>query len=427
MSFVKKEAIENNRHQITFTIDKESFEAANNTAYKKNVAKMNIPGFRKGKAPRSVVEKMYGKGAFYEEAINECLPTAFDEALKASELAMVGQPEFNVETIDETGVTMTAKISVKPEIELNDYIGIPVTKTVKTVTDEEVDAELEKVLARHARSIEVTDRAAENGDTVTIDFDGSVDGVPFDGGKADGHELKLGSGAFIPGYEEQIVGKNIGETFEVSVSFPAEYHATELAGKPAIFKTTLHAIKAEELPTLDDDFAKDVSEFNTLDEYKADMKAKMQDRANKEADTAVEESIITALVEKVVADIPEVMFVQETENYVRDYDNRLRSQGLDLNTYFKYTGQSLETLREQMRPQAEKQVKLRLALEKIADLEKVTVADEKVEEEYQNIAQTYQVDLAQVKAMIDAKDIAADMRVKAAIDFVKEKAVVTEA
>ena len=273
--------------------------------------------------------------------------------------------------------------------------------------------------------LDITDRAAQNEDLVTIDFEGFVDGVPFDGGKAEGHSLKLGSGQFIPGFEDQIVGKNIGEEFDVVVTVPADYHAENLAGKEATFKCKLNAIKFNELPVLDDEFAKDVSEFDTLAEYKADVKAKIEKRHETAAENAVEDKLVEALIEKLEADIPEPMFVAETENFVRDYDTRLRSQGLDLNTYFKYTGMTLDSLREQMRPQAERQVKARLALEKITALENLEATEEDINSEYEKIANAYGIELEQVKASIDSEAIAADMKVQKAMELVKEKAVVT--
>ena len=428
MSLIKKEKDkkEKNCYTVEFSIEKETFDAAVNAAYKKNVAKMNVPGFRKGKAPKAIIEKMYGKGVFYEEAINACIPDAFEAALKESKLDMVGQPEFDVKTIDENGVVMTAKLYVKPTVKIDGYKGLEIAKTVKAVTDEDVDAEIERTRERNARTIEVTDRAAANGDTVTIDFDGYVDEKQFDGGKAEGHDLKLGSGQFIPGFEDQIIGKAIGDAFDVNVDFPAEYHAKELAGKPAVFKVKLHAIKTTELPALDDEFAKDVSEFDTFAEYKADIKAKIQERNDKAAENEAEEKMIDALIEKLEADIPEPMFVAETENFVRDYDSRLRMQGLDLSTYFKYTGMNLDQLRAQMRPQAEKQVRVRLALEKIASAEKLTVTKKEIEAEYKRISDTYNVPLDDVKNMVKSEDIGADLKVKKAVDFVKENAVFTE-
>jgi trigger factor len=427
MSFIKKTKLEKNHYEIEFSIEADAFKKATDAAYRKNVAKMNIPGFRKGKAPRAIVEKMYGAGVFYEDAINECLPTAYEEALKASKLDVVGRPEFDVVSLENNEPVMKATVYTKPDVAIEGYLGIEVTKTVKAVTDEDVNAEIEKVRERNARTIDVTDRAAANGDTVTIDYKGTVDGVAFDGGAAEGYNLKLGSGQFIPGFEDQIVGKSIGEEFDVNVKFPEEYHASDLAGKDAVFACKLHAIKATELAELDDEFAKDVSEFDTLEAYKADIKAKQEERNAKAADAEVEEKIIDTLVEKMVAEIPEVMFVAETENSLRDFDNNLRMQGMDLSTYCKYTGLDLDTIRAQMRPRAEKQVKVRLVLEKIAKLEKLTATKKDIEAEYKRISEAYNVPVDQVKAMVDAKDIGEDLKVKAAIDLVKEKAVITEA
>ena len=424
MSLTKSEAIEKNRYELQITIDKATFEVAVSAVYRKQVKSITVPGFRKGKAPRSIIEKMYGKGVFYEDAINDLIPDAYTEALKESALDVVGQPEFDVVSLDDNGLVLSAKVYVKPDVEIKDYIGIEVEKEVLPVTDEEIDREIETVRERNSREIEVTDRAAEMGDTTVIDFDGYCDGVAFEGGKGTDYALKLGSGSFIPGFEEQIVGKSIDEEFDVNVTFPAEYHAADLAGKDATFKCKIHAITKVELPALDDDFAKDISEFDTFDEYKADLKAKIQTRHEKAADSAVEEKLVEILIEKLEADIPEPMFVAETENFVRDYDSRLRSQGLDLNTYFKYTGMTLDSLREQVRPQAERQVKARLALEKIAALENVEVSEEDINGEYETIANAYGVELEQVKASIDSAAIAEDMKVKKAMDLVKEKAVV---
>ena len=425
MSLIKSEKTEKNVYKIEFSVDKDTFQKAVSNAYRKQVGKITVPGFRKGKAPRSVIEKMYGKGFFYEDAINEVLPDAFDAALEESALDMVGQPEFDVVSIDENGLVLSAKVYVKPEVEIKDYLGIEVEKEVTPVSDEDVDREIETIRERNSREIDVTDRAAELGDTTVIDFEGFCDGVAFEGGKGTDYALKLGSGSFIPGFEEQIVGKSIDDEFDVNVTFPTEYHAEDLAGKDATFKVKIHAITKVELPELDDDFAKDVSEFDTFAEYKADVKAKIEKRHETAAENAVEDKLVEALIEKLEADIPEPMFVAETENFVRDYDTRLRSQGLDLNTYFKYTGMTLDSLREQMRPQAERQVKARLALEKIAVLENLEATEEDINSEYEKIANAYGIELEQVKASIDSEAIAADMKVQKAMELVKEKAVVT--
>lgn len=417
---------ETNVVEIEFTSDKAAFDAACDKAYKKNVGSISVPGFRKGKAPKHIIEKMYGKGVFYDEALNEIVNPAFADAIKDQDFKMVSQPEFDVVSIDDDGVTFKAKFYVKPEVEITDYIGIPVTKTVREASDEDADNEISDTQKRNSRQVEVTDRAAQDGDIVVIDFDGYVDDKPFEGGKAEKYNLTLGSGQFIPGFEEQIVGKNIGDEFDVNVTFPAEYHAAELAGKPAVFKIKLHEIKFNELPALDDEFAKDVSEFDTFAEYKADVKAKIQDRYNKQADGEVEEQLIGALIEKLKAEIPEPMYVAETENFVRDFDGRLRMQGLDLKTYFKYTGLDLDALRKQMRPQAERQVKTRLALEKIVELEGIKPTDDEIAAEYDRIAKAYNMELDKVKEMVDEAAIAEDVAVKKAVDLVKEKAVVTE-
>ncbi len=421
MSLIKKELTEKSGFVMEFSVSKEVYAKAEIEAYKKNVKSINIPGFRKGKAPKAIIEKYYGKGIWFEDAINACIPEAFEEAVKEAGLDIVGQPQFDLVS-EEGDIVLKAVGFVKPEVTIEGYKGIAVEKKVAEVTDAEVDAEVENARKRNARTIEVTDRAAAMGDIANIDYEGFVDGVAFAGGKDEGHDLTLGSGAFIPGFEEQIVGKNIGEEFDVNVTFPEEYHAAELAGKVATFKTKLNSIKFEELPALDDEFAKDVSEFDTLDEYKADIKSKMVSRNDAKAESEVENAIAEALMEKLVAEIPEVMFEAETENFVRDYDTRLRQSGLDLNTYLKYTGATLEALREQMRPQAERQVKVRLALEKIASLEALTVSEEETDAEYQRIADAYTIPVDQVKSMVAAEDLNADLLVGKALKLVRENA-----
>ncbi len=427
MSLKNTTKVETNLYELEILIDKSSFDAAVERVYRKQVKNINVPGFRKGKAPRSIIEKMYGKGVFYEDAINECIPSVYPDALAESGLDVVGAPEFDVSSIDENGVVLKAKVYTKPEAKIADYIGIEVTKDVKAVTEDDVNNEISAVRERNARNIDITDRAAVLGDTVTIDFDGYVDGERFDGGKAEGHELKLGSGQFIPGFEDQIVGKSIGEEFDVNVTFPTEYHADNLAGKASVFKCKLHAIKETQLPELDDEFAKDVSEFDTFAEYKDNVKATIAQRYEKQAEAEADDQIMNTLIEKLEADIPAPMIDAEVENDLRDYDNRLRMQGLDLSTYFKYTGMNLDSLREQFRPNAERKVKMRLALEKIAELENITVSDEEVEKEFENIAKAYGMELEQVKSAVSAEDLAKDVKVQKAVDLVKEKAVVKAA
>ena len=428
MSLIKSEKTNPGEITLEFSVDKETFKKAISDAYRKNVGKITIPGFRKGKAPRAMIEKMYGKGFFYEDAFNAILPDAFEAALEESKVGVtVGQPEFDVVSADEeNGVVFTAKVFLKPDPEIKDYLGIKAEKKVARVTKAEIEEELKTIQERNSREIEVTDGVSAMGDVCTIDYEGSVDGVPFDGGKGEGYPLKLGSGNFIPGFEEQVAGHKLEEEFDVNVTFPEEYHAKELAGKAAVFKTVIHKIAHIELPELDDDFAKDVSEFDTIDEYRADIKAKIAKRHEAEAEEKFESAIMETLMNNLVADIPEAMYVAETENFVRDYDNRLRMQGLDLKTYFQYTGMTLETLREQMRPQAERQVKLRLALEKIAALEALEATEEEINGEYESIANSYNVPVDQVKASIDASAIAEDMKVKKAMDLVKETAKITK-
>ena len=424
MSLIKSEKTEKSVYTLEFSVDKETFDKAVSNVYRKQVGKISVPGFRKGKAPRSVIEKMYGKGFFYEDAVNEVLPGAFDEALKESKLDMVGQPEFDIVSIDENGLVMSAKVSVKPAVKIEGYLGIEAEKKVAEVTDEEIEREINMVRERNSREIEVTDAAAVMGDVCNINYEGFVDGVAFEGGKGEDYPLKLGSGNFIPGFEEEIVGHKIGEDFDVNVTFPTEYHAKELAGKAAVFKTQILKIKHIELPDLDDDFAKDVSEFDTIAEYRADVQAKIAKRHETEADNQFENAILDALIEKLEADIPEAMFVAETENFVRDYDNRLRMQGLDLKTYFQYTGMDLDKLREQLRPQAEKQVKLRLALEAIAKKEKIKTTKTDINNEFKRIADEYQMEVDKVRELIPEDSIAEDMKVKKAMDLVKESAIV---
>ena len=427
MALTKCEKNEQGQYVLEFSVEKSVFEAAVDKEYRKEVKNMTIAGFRKGKAPRSVIERMYGKGVFYEGAFNAILPGAYSVALEESKLQVVGQPEFDVVSCDENGVVFSATVYVKPEVEIKDYFGIEATKEIAPVTDEEIDNEIFAVRNRNSRETEVVDRAAENGDTATIDFEGFTDGTPFEGGKGTDYPLELGSGSFIPGFEEQIVGHNVGDTFDVNVTFPTEYHAEELAGKEAVFKVTVKSLKKIELPELDDEFVKDVSEFDTVDAYRADWKAKLEKRHESAANAAFEDQIMKALMDRLVAEIPEPMFVEETENFVRDYDNKLRMQGLDLTTYFKYTGLTLEKLREQFRPQAESQVKCRLALEKIAELENVTPTEAEIDAEFEAIATAYDMEVAKVKEIVAVDAIMADMKVKKAMELVKEKAVIVPA
>lgn len=426
MSLIKAEkAADKSAMLLEFSVDKETFEKAVNKVYRKQVANINVQGFRKGKAPRSIIERMYGKGVFWEDAANEVLPEAYEAALTESGVNPVGRADFDILSIDDNGIVFSATVPVKPAVEIEGYKGIEAAKVVAPVSDVEIENEIKIIRERNSRETEVTDETpAELGDSTKIDFEGFVDGVAFEGGKGEDYNLKLGSGSFIPGFEEQIVGHKIGEQFDVNVTFPEEYHAAELAGKASTFKVTLKGITKIELPELDDDFAKDVSEFDTFAEYRADLEAKILKRHESAAESTFEETIIKALTEKLGGEeIPEAMIEVECENQVRDFDNRLRMQGMDMNMYFKYTGMTLEGMREQMRPQAESFVKIRLALEKIAELENITASEEEVEAEYTRLAEAYQMDADAVKGMIPADSIAEDLKVKAAMELVKANAV----
>ncbi len=424
MSLKSANKTENNRVELTVEVDAATFEAAVANAYKKNVKKMNIPGFRKGKAPRHYIEKIYGTGVFYEDAVNALYPTALDEAIKESGYEYVEDKiDLDVESVGEEGLVFKAVITVKPEIEVGEYKGLKASKKVDDVTDEDVNAELAKLQDRNSRLVSVEDRAAAMGDTVVFDFDGYVDDTAFEGGKAEGYSLVLGSNQFIPGFEDQIVGKKIDEEFDVNVTFPEDYHAEELAGKPAVFKCKLHEIKCKELPELNDDFAKDCSEFDTLDELKADLKKKTEERRTAEAENAFENQLLDQLAEQVQGDIPEAMYRNRVDESVREFEYRLQSQGLNLQMYLQYTGMDAEAFREGFRPQAEKQVKVRLALEKIVALENIVPTDEDVEAEYTRLAEQYQMEADKVKAAIPAADLTRDIAVDKALKLVKEAAV----
>ncbi len=418
---------ETNVAEVEFSIDAPVFEAACNAAYKKNVGKMNVPGFRKGKAPRKMIEKLYGTGVFYDVALNDVLPEAYESAIAEAKLEVVARPDFEVVSIDENGVMMKAKVTLKPEAKIEGYKGIAVTREIAPTTDAEVDAEIEAARTKNARDIDVTDRPAQDGDITMIDFEGFADGVAFEGGKGEDHQLKLGSGEFIPGFEEQIVGHSIGESFDVNVTFPEDYHAEALAGKEATFKVTLKAIRYTELPALDDEFVKDVSEFDTLDEYKADIQAKITERHTKAADAAVEEKLLDEMLSKLECDIPEVMFENEVENGKRDLASRLQQQGMDFALYLQYTGMTEKDLETQLRPRAEKQVKTRLALEAIAAAEGCEATEEDLNKEYEDIAKAYGLEADVVKAQIDSSMLEGDIKVRKAVDIVKSSAVITDA
>ena len=421
MSLINKELTEKNGYVIEFSIDKEIYAKAELEAYKKNVKNINVPGFRKGKAPMHVVKTFYGKEVFFEDAINACIPEAFEAAITEAGYQIVGTPKFDLVSMDGD-IVLKAEGFVKPEVTIENYKGIEAKKKAVRITKNMISAEIDKVRDRNARFIQESDEAIKDGDTITLDFEGFVDGVAFEGGKGENYELKIGSGSFIPGFEAQIVGHKIGESFDVEVTFPADYSAKDLAGKPATFKCEVKSLK--QLPELDDEFVKDVSEFDTVEEYSADVKSKLSAKAKAEAERELENTLAEALMNLLVAEIPEPMFESETDNYLRDYETRLRASGLDLKTYMQYTGLTLDAIRAQLRPQAEKQVKIRLALEKIASLENLDATEEEINEEYTRIGATYNVEVDEVKKMIAAEDIKADLLASKAMALVKENALV---
>ncbi|MBR7132960.1 MAG: trigger factor [Clostridia bacterium] len=428
MSLKETKRVETNRYQLEIVIDGEKFREAIKTAYRQNVKKINVPGFRKGKAPLHIIETYYGSEVFFEDALNLIYGDAVEEAIAESGLKVINDKmDFDMVSISkEDGVDFKVTVTTYPEIELGEYKGLKAEKLIAKVEDSEIDAQIASMADRNARMTSVEDRAAAMGDTVVIDFEGFTDGKAFDGGKAEGHSLELGSGQFIPGFEDQIVGHNIDDEFEVNVTFPEEYGAKELAGKPAVFKVKLHEIKVRELPAIDDEFAKDVSEFDTLEELKADLKAKALERKQKAAEEEVENDLVQQIVDGIKGEIPEAMFENRLNQSVEEFAYRLQSQGLDLQTYLKYTNSTIEDFKKSFRPQAESQVKFRLALEKIVELESITASEEEINAQYEKMAADYGMEVDKVKAAVPADEIAKDLAVGKAIDFVKENAVITE-
>ncbi len=402
-TFVKKE---NNTVTLKFEVDAETFEKGVQQAYLKNKQRFNIPGFRKGKAPRKIIEMSYGEGIFYEDAINIVFPEAYDKAIEEHKLDPVDRPSVDVEDIEKgKTVVFTADVTVMPEVKLGEYKGVEVEKTEYNVTEEEVEAELKRMQERNARIADAGDRPVKQGDILTIDYSGFVGEEQFEGGTAQNQPLEIGSGRFIPGFEDQLVGKNKEEEVEVKVTFPEEYHAEELAGKDAIFKVVIHEIKEKELPALDDEFAKDVSEFDTLDELKNDIMSKLQKQAEDRAKVEVENKVIEKVVEACEVDIPEVMIDRQVDDDINDFAYRLRYQGLEFEKYLELTGSKIEDLREQFKPNAEKLVRADLVLEAISEKEGIEVADEELNEELEDIAKQYNQDVAKFKANIKGDDL----------------------
>lgn len=420
------EKLEKNMAKLTVEVPAEQFAAAIKKAFNKNKNRFNIPGFRKGKAPQAMIEKMYGAGVFYEEAADIAINETYADAMKESGLDIVSRPEVTIEQIEKgKDFIYTAQVAVKPEVTLGEYKGVEVQKADAAVTAEDVEAELKKVQNQNARLLTVEDRPVAQGDQVVIDFDGSVDGKPFDGGKAEDYPLTIGSHAFIDTFEDQLVGKNIGEECEVNVTFPAEYHATELAGKPATFKVTVKEIKVKELPELNDEFAGEVSEFDTLDEYKKDIEAKLSEKKEKAAASENEDRVIGKVVEGASMEIPAPMIDSQVENMVQDTARRMQSQGVSLELYLKYTGMKMEQMKEQMRPEAERRIRTRLTLEAVAKAENIQISDERMDEEIEKMAKAYQMEADKLKSYMSEQDknqIKEDLAVQEAVSFLVAQA-----
>ncbi|MBO5207762.1 MAG: trigger factor [Lachnospiraceae bacterium] len=420
------EKLEKNMAKLTIEASAEDLEKAIEAAYQKQKSQISIPGFRKGKVPRQMVEKMYGKEVFYEEAANSLIPTAYEKALDECEEDIVSSPKIEVTQI-EAGkpFIFTATVALKPEVKLGKYKGVKVDKVDVEVTEEEVNAAIDKERENNARNITVEDRAVKDGDMTVIDFEGFVDGVAFEGGKGENYPLTIGSGAFIPGFEEQLVGAEIGKEVEVNVTFPEDYHAEDLKGKAAVFKCTVKEIKEKQLPELDDEFASEVSEFETLAEYKEDVKKNLEEKKAKDAKNAKEEAVISAIVEASEMEIPEAMLETQQRQMVDEFAQRITMQGLSMEQYFQFTGTNYQQMVEQVKPQAEERIKSRLVLEAVVAAEKIEATEEDYEKEMETMAEVYQMDVAKVKELLgekEKKNIMQDIAVKKAVEFVVEKA-----
>ena len=423
---VQVEKLEKNMAKLTVEVSAEDFKAAIKKAFNKNKNRFSIPGFRKGKAPQAMIEKMYGEGVFYEDAADEAINASYAEAMKESGLDIVSRPEVTIEKIgkDEPFV-YSALVAVKPEVTLGQYKGVEVEKADASVSAEDVEAELKKVQEQNARLLTVEDRGVEDGDQTVIDFEGFVDGKGFEGGKAEDYPLTIGSHSFIDTFEEQLIGKKIGEECEVNVTFPTEYHAADLAGKPATFKVTVKEIKVKELPELNDEFASEVSEFDALDEYKKDVEKKLAEKKEIEANSKNEDAVVAKVVENATMEIPDKMIDAQAENMVQDMARRMQSQGLSLDMYLKYTGMTVEQMKEQARPDAEKRIRTRLVLEAVAKAENIQISDEKVDEEVAKMAEAYKMEVEKLKSYMsesDVKQMKEDLAVQQAVDLLVAEA-----
>ena len=421
------EKLEKNMAKLTIEVSPEELEGALQHAYLKNRKQITIPGFRKGKVPRQIIEKMYGPSFFYEDAVNELIPSAYEKAVDECELELVSRPEVSIVQIEKgKPFIFTAEVAVKPEVELGQYKGIEVEKQDTAATDEEVDKEIDKERESNSRSITVEDRPVQDGDMTVIDFEGFVDGTPFEGGKGTDYPLTIGSGAFIPGFEEQLIGAEIGKETEVNVSFPEDYHAKDMAGKPAVFKCTVKEIKVKELPELDDDFAQDVSDFDTLEEYKADVRKKIEERKAASAKAKKEDAVIEKIIEGAKMEIPDAMVKTQAEQGVDEFAQRLQMQGMSIEQYLQYMGGSIDAMVEQYKPQALKRIQSRLVLEAVVAAENLEVSDEELEAEYSRMAEQYKMEVEKLKELFsdaDKKNIREDLAIQKAVDLVTEAAV----
>ncbi|MBQ7015858.1 MAG: trigger factor [Firmicutes bacterium] len=420
------EQLGNSMVKVTLEISPEQFEKAMEIAYNKNKKQISVPGFRKGKAPRKMVEKMYGKEIFYEDAINAVLPEMYDEAVKELNLDVMSRPEVSVDAIEEgKPVVVTCEVAVKPEVTLGEYKGLEVEAEDATVTEEDVNAEIERVANRNARMVEVTDRAAQMDDILTIDFEGFMDGTAFAGGKGENHDLKLGSHSFIDTFEDQLVGKNVGDECEVNVTFPAEYHQKDLAGKPAMFKVAVKAIKFNEVPEINDEFVKEVSEFDTLDEYKADTKKNLEERKAKQVEESRKAKLLSKVVETSTMDMPEPMVLEQCDQMINNFAQTLRYQGMDMQKYMEMTGSTIDTMRQSVRSEAERRLKESLVLEAIAKAENLEATDEDVEKELETMAAMYGMEVDKLKAAVteaETESIKGELKTKKALEFIAENA-----
>lgn len=425
---VKSEQVEKNLVKLTFEVSAEDFSKAVNKIYKKNVSKINIPGFRKGKVPKNVVEKYYGENVFYEDAINEVLPTAYEAALKDSEIDAVARPEIDVDDIKKgEPVVFTALVTTKPEVTLGDYKGIEIEKVEYNVTEEDIDKDIEATQKKNARIINIDDRAVENGDIANIDFEGFVDDVAFDGGKGEEYDLEIGSGTFIPGFEEQVIGANIGDEIEVKVTFPEEYHSEALAGKEAVFKVKVHEIKTRELPELDDDFASEVSEFDTMIDFRNSVKERLEEDAKNKAVSETENAVVEKVIENAEVDIPEAMVEMQVERQLNQFAQRLSYQGLNIDDYMKYTGTNIEMLKEQYKPAAEKQVRGSLVLEAVMNAEGIEAGPEEIELHLVDMSKQYNMEIDKLKELLgdaEMENIKKDLAINKTITMLVNNAIV---